>query len=69
VPDERRGAALGTAVAFMDIGQGSGGYLVGGVADLAGFGVAYLVPAALAAGGTVVLALAVRGRAPEVAEG
>lgn len=62
VPDERRGAALGTAVAFMDIGQGSGGYLVGGVADLAGFGVAYLVPAVLAAAGTVVLAVAVRER-------
>ena len=62
VPDERRGAALGTAVAFMDIGQGSGGYLVGAVADLAGFGAAYLVPAVLAAVGTVVLAAAVRER-------
>jgi len=62
VPTDRRGAALGTAVALMDIGQGSGGYLVGGVADLAGFGVAYLVPAALAAGGAVVLAAVVRER-------
>ena len=60
VPEARRGAALGTAVAFMDIGQGSGGYLVGGVADLAGFGVAYLVPAVLAAAGAVVLSVAVR---------
>lgn len=64
VPDHRRGAALGTAVAFMDIGQGSGGYLIGGVADLAGFGVAYLVPAVLAALGTVVLTVAVRDRPP-----
>lgn len=62
VSDARRGAAIGTAVAFMDIGQGSGGYLVGAVADLAGFGVAYLVPAVLAAGGTVVLLAAVRTR-------
>lgn len=60
VPESRRGAALGTAVAFMDIGQGSGGYLVGGVADRAGFGVAYLVPAVLATLGAVVLAVAVR---------
>jgi MFS family permease len=55
VPDAERGAAVGTAVAFMDIGQGSGGYLVGAVADLAGFGWAYVVPAALAVAGTVVL--------------
>ena len=67
VPVDRRGAALGTAVAFMDIGQGSGGYLVGGVADLAGFGVAYLVPAALAAAGAVVLAVVVRDRPPALA--
>lgn len=67
VPDHRRGAALGTAVAFMDVGQGSGGFIVGGVADVAGFGVAYLVPALLAALGTVVLAGAVRAR-PDVAQ-
>jgi MFS family permease len=59
VPDAERGAALGTAVAFMDIGQGSGGYLVGAVADVAGFGWAYLVPAALATAGTAVLAVVV----------
>jgi len=62
VPDERRGSAVGTAVAFMDLGQGSGGYLVGGAADLVGFGAAYLVPAVLAAVGAVVLAAAVRAR-------
>jgi MFS family permease len=59
VPDAPRGAAVGTAVAFMDIGQGSGGYLVGGVADAAGFGWAYAVPALLAVVGTAVLAIAV----------
>lgn len=62
VPDRRRGAALGTAVAFMDLGQGSGGFVVGAAADAGGFGVAYLVPAVLAAVGTIVLATAVRAR-------
>ena len=60
VPDVQRGAALGTAVAFMDIGQGVAGYLVGGVADAVGFGAAYLVPALLATVGTIVLVSAVR---------
>jgi MFS family permease len=59
VPDAERGAALGTAVAFMDIGQGSGGYIVGAVADAAGFGWAYLVPAMLAMAGTAVLMVVV----------
>jgi MFS family permease len=60
VPDTQRGAALGTVVAFMDIGQGAGGYLVGGVADAAGYAWAYALPALLAVAGTVVLAAAVR---------
>jgi MFS family permease len=60
VPDTQRGAALGTAVAFMDMGQGAGGYVVGGVAGVAGYAWGYAVPALLALGGTVVLALAVR---------
>lgn len=60
VPETQRGAALGSVVAFMDIGQGAGGYVVGGVADVAGYTWAYLVPALLAVGGTLVLAAAVR---------
>lgn len=64
VPDAQRGAALGTAVALMDVGQGSGGYVVGAVADAAGFGWAYLVPAVLAAAGAGVLAVAA-ARAPQ----
>lgn len=64
VPDAQRGSALGTLVALMDVGQGTGGYLVGAVADAAGFGWAYLVPAVLAAAGAGVLALAVRRGEP-----
>ncbi len=64
VPLAHRGAALGTLVAFMDVGQGAGGYLVGAVADRQGFSWAYLVPALLAACGTVVMVAAVR-RTPE----
>ena len=61
VPDAQRGAALGTLIALMDIGQGSGGYVVGAVADAVGFGWAYLVPATLAAAGMGVLTAAARG--------
>lgn len=59
VPDVQRGAALGTVMAFMDIGQGAGGYVVGAVADAANFGWAYAVPGLLTLLGTAVLALAV----------
>jgi MFS family permease len=48
VPDGERGAALGSLVAIMDVGQATGGLLVGAVADHLGFGWAYAVPAALA---------------------
>ncbi len=54
VPDAERGAVLGSAIAFMDVGQGLGGYVVGAVADIAGFGWGYLVPAVLAAAGLAV---------------
>lgn len=68
VTDAERGAAMGTAVAFMDIGQGSAGYVVGAVADAAGFGWAYLVPAVLAFAGLGVVAVARRDGGAEVAE-
>lgn len=54
VPDAERGAALGSAIACMDVGQGFGGYAVGAVADVAGFGWAYLLPALLALAGLAV---------------
>ncbi|MCX7620825.1 MAG: MFS transporter [Acidimicrobiales bacterium] len=60
VSDAERGAAIGSLVAFMDAGQGMGGYAVGAIADRFGFGWAFALPAALALCGTVVLMLAVR---------
>ena len=70
VPDAQRGAALGTLIGLMDVGQGTGGYLVGSVADGAGFRWALAVPGVLAVLGTAVLVLAVRradARAPGAA--
>ncbi|MCC5950551.1 MAG: MFS transporter [Acidimicrobiia bacterium] len=58
VPDGQRGAALGTLVAFMDIGQGSGGYIVGSVAGAHGFEWAFVVPGSMAVVGAGALALA-----------
>jgi MFS family permease len=60
VPDHERGEALGSFTAFMDIGTGTGGYLVGTIADHLGFGWAYGVPALLCAGGLVLLATMTR---------
>ena len=64
VPDAERGSALGSLISFMDIGQGTGGYLVGGLADAFGFGTAFVAPAVLAAAGGIVLAVAVRRPGP-----
>lgn len=60
VPETQRASALGSLVAFMDVGQGLGGYAVGAVADLGGFGWAYALPGALAALSAAPMALAVR---------
>jgi MFS family permease len=62
VPDTERGAAVGSVVAFMDIGQGFGGYLVGALADLSGFALAYAFPALLAVTGAGFMARAARRR-------
>lgn len=67
VPDDERGAVIGSLVAFMDIGQGGGGYLVGAVADAAGFGWAFAVPALAALGGMAVMSAATRRPAPVLA--
>ncbi len=64
VADEERGAVIGSAVALMDVGQGFGGYAVGQLADVAGFGVAYLFPAVLALCGVAVFAVGTRAGAP-----
>lgn len=55
VPDYERGEVLGSFTAFMDVGAGLGGYLVGSVADLAGFSWAYATPALLCSLGFLVL--------------
>ncbi len=58
--DAQRGAAVGSLVAFMDIGQGAGGYLVGAIADRHGFGWGFGLPLVLA-----VAALAVTTQVPK----
>lgn len=55
VRSDERGEALGSFTAFMDVGTAAGGYVVGSVADQAGFRWAYATPALLAAGGLVAL--------------
>jgi MFS family permease len=63
VPDHERGEALGSFTAFMDAGTGGGAYLIGAIADRAGFGWAYGTPALLClAGAGLLVALAVRSR-------
>ncbi len=62
VDDHERGAAVGSLVAFMDVGQGLGGYAVGAIADRVGFGWGYSLPLALA-----VVAGAVMQRVPRPA--
>jgi MFS family permease len=57
VSDRERGEALGSTVAFFDVGALFGGYLVGEVADRAGFGAAFLTPAVLGAIGGAGLVL------------
>jgi len=64
VDDHERGEALGSFTAFMDIGSGGGAYLIGAVADAAGFGAAYATPAVLCAGGAVLLVVIARRPAP-----
>ena len=55
VPDHERGEALGSFTAFMDLGSGGGAYLIGTIADAAGFGWAYGTPALLCVAGAVLL--------------
>jgi MFS family permease len=61
VPEERRGAAMGTFTAFFDIGVGIGSPVAGAAAALGGYEAAFLIAAAFALG-TVAVALSLRGR-------
>jgi MFS family permease len=55
VPDHERGEMLGSFTAFLDVGVGGGAYMVGAIADAAGFGAAYATPAVLCLGGAALL--------------
>jgi MFS family permease len=64
VPDHERGEMLGSFTAFLDVGVGGGAYAIGAVADAAGFGAAYALPAALCLSGAGLLGVIARpGRA------
>jgi MFS family permease len=65
VPENRRGAALGTFTAFFDAGVGLGAPLAGAAAALTGYEGAFLVAAAVAlvSATTIALAISPRGRA------
>lgn len=55
VPDRERGEALGSFTACFDLGASTGGYLVGFVADAAGYSAAWALPGALCVVGMVAL--------------
>ena len=59
VPEERRGAAMGTFTAFFDVGVGIGSPIAGAAAALSGYEAAFLIAAAFALG-TVAVALSLR---------
>ena len=62
VPDHERGEMLGSFTAFLDIGMGGGAYLIGAIADAAGFGAAYATPAMLCLCGAALLGIIGRER-------
>jgi MFS family permease len=59
VPEQRRGAAMGTFTAFFDLGVGIGSPIAGAAAALGGYEAAFLVAAGFALG-TVLVALSLR---------
>ncbi len=59
VPEERRGAAMGTFTAFFDLGVGVGSPIAGAAAAIGGYEAAFLLAAGFALG-TVVVALSLR---------
>ena len=67
VPDRERGEALGSFTACFDVGASTGGYLVGFVADRAGYGAAWATPGFLCLLGVV--ALFFMARAHRLADG
>lgn len=67
VDDHERGEVLGSFTAFLDIGMGGGAYLIGAIADAAGFRAAYAVPAIACLAGAALLAVIARRPAPATA--
>ena len=63
VPEERRGVAMGTFTAFFDLGVGLGAPATGLAAAIGGYPAAFAV-AAVAALGTIAVAMALRRAAP-----
>jgi MFS family permease len=59
VPEERRGAAMGTFTAFFDVGVGVGSPIAGAAAAIGGYEAAFLIAAGFALG-TVLVALSLR---------
>ena len=59
VPEERRGAAMGTFTAFFDLGIGIGSPLAGAAAAIGGYEAAFVLAAACALG-TIAVALSLR---------
>lgn len=59
VPEQRRGAAMGTFTAFFDLGVGIGSPIAGAAAAIGGYEAAFLLAAAFALG-TVAVALSLR---------
>lgn len=70
VAEEERGEALGSYTACFDVGAATGGYLVGFVADQAGYGAAWATPGFLCLIGIGALfSMARRQRAADVGVG
>ena len=65
VPEDRRGAAMGTFTAFFDLGMGIGSPLVGAAAALGGYEAAFVLAAACALA-TIAVALSLRAVADQI---
>jgi len=63
VPDERRGAAMGTFTAFFDVGMGVGAPLAGVAAVAGGYGLSFATAGVFGLG-TVAMAVLLLRRAP-----
>jgi MFS family permease len=65
VPEDRRGAAMGTFTAFFDLGMGVGGPVAGAAAAIGGYQAAFVLAAACALG-TIAVALSLRAVAAAI---